>query len=274
MKKTDAELSVIANKIRKLSIEMVYAATCGHPGGPLGLADIFAVLYFDLLNFNTKDVNWQDRDRLILSNGHVSAVRYASMKLAGFFENLDVLSFRRLGSPFQGHPSTHYLPEVESSGGSLGQGLSQAVGLALGAKLLNKKYQVYACISDGECGEGMTWEAATSAAHHKAPLIAFIDNNGIQIDGKTKDVCDLRDLTKKFESFGWKVYNADGHNISEIRKVFENAKTNVINGPQLISFKTILGKGVSFMEDNFKWHGVAPNKEQSEQALKEIEALI
>ncbi len=272
--KNEQELAKHANDIRKLIIKMVHAATCGHPGGPLGLADIFSVLYFDILNLRPHEPDWSERDRLILSNGHVSAVRYASMKLAGFFKNLDVLTFRKLGSPFQGHPSTKYLPELENSGGSLGQGLSVAVGLAMASKVLQKKYQVYACISDGECGEGMTWEAATSASHHKAPLIAFLDNNGIQIDGKTKDVCDLRDLGLKFKSFGWNILEANGHNIAEIRSSFQKAKTKVHEGPQLIVFNTILGKGVSFMENDYKWHGVAPNQEQTEKALKELEALV
>ena len=273
--KTDSAIANHALEIRRLIIRMVYAAGCGHPGGPLGLADIFAVLYFDILRHKPKQADWEERDRLILSNGHVSAVRYSAMKLAGYFSNLDPLSFRTLGSPFQGHPSTRYLPEMESSGGSLGQGLSIALGLSLGIRLKKQKGQVFACLSDGECGEGMTWESATSAAHYKAPLIAFIDNNGIQIDGKTKDVCDLRDLGAKFNSFGWEVFEGDGHNISKIRELFRLAISNLNDPkketkPKMIIFNTVLGKGVSFMEDNYRWHGVAPNKEEAEQALKEL----
>ena len=267
------KLAQIALEIRKLVLKMVHKAASGHLGGPLGLADIFAVLYFDILDYNLKNSDEIDlnRDRLILSNGHVSAVRYATMKLAGFFPELDPLTFRKLGSPFQGHPSTRYLPELDNSGGSLGQGLSQAVGLALGARCQKKKYRVFACISDGECGEGMTWEAVTSAAHYKAPLIVFMDYNGIQIDGKTKDVCDLGDLRQKFESFGWDACEVDGHNISKIRSSFQNALEKLDKGPQIILFRTILGKGVSFMEDNYAWHGKAPNDEQFKQAMKELE---
>lgn len=272
---TDDEIAQQALEIRRLVIRMVHAANSGHPGGPLGLADIFAVLYFDVLNIDPKKPQWSERDRLILSNGHVSAVRYAAMKLAGYFPKLDVLSFRKLGSPFQGHPSTGYLPELESSSGSLGQGLSNAVGLSLGARYQNQKYRVFCCISDGECGEGMTWEAATAAVHHRAPVIAFMDLNGIQIDGFTKDVCDLGDLGKKFASFGWRVSETDGHDIPAIRRSFHEAvAAGPDAGPQMILFRTILGKGVSFMEDQFGWHGKPPNDEQAAKALQELGAKL
>ena len=261
-----------AYEIRRLIIQMVSAAGCGHPGGPLGLADIFAVLFFDILRINAKSPQDVNRDRLVLSNGHVCAVLYASMYLAGYFQEHDPLLFRKFKSPFQGHPSIKYLPEITNSSGSLGQGLSAAVGLALGLKYQKRKSQVYACISDGECGEGMTWEAATFAAHSKAPLIAFIDNNGIQIDGKTKDVCDLRDLELKFKSFGWHTRRVDGHNHDLIKQAFYDAKIDIDKGlgPQLIVFDTILGKGVSYMEDQFAWHGKAPNEEETQIALQEL----
>lgn len=268
-KMSDQELAKKGNEIRRLVIEMVHAAKCGHPGGPLGLADIYSVLFFDVLKHDPKNPSWEERDRLILSNGHVGAVRYAAMSLAGYFPREDVMTFRALGSKFQGHPSTRYLPELESSSGSLGQGLSNSVGLALGARVQKKNFRVYTCISDGECGEGMTWEAATAAVHYKAPVIAFLDWNGIQIDGYTKDVCDLGDLGKKFASFGWKVIDADGHNIADIRRAFKEAQSYSA-GPQLIAFRTILGKGVSFMENQPGWHGKAPNDEQKEKALAEL----
>ncbi len=274
MTKTDLAIANHALQIRRLVIKMVHAAGCGHPGGPLGLADIFAVLYFDILRYKAENPAWSDRDRLILSNGHVSAVRYAAMHLAGYFPKLNPLDFRKLASPFQGHPSTRYLPEIENSAGSLGQGLSAAVGLGLGAKLQKKSYRVFASLSDGECGEGMTWEAATSAAHHKAPVIAFLDYNGIQIDGKTKDVCDLKDLGKKFHSFGWDVLDADGHNITQIRQAFNQAITNLEetkHNPQMIVFHTILGKGVPYMENDYNWHGKAPDDKQAEEALKALD---
>lgn len=266
---SDAELAIKAREIRKWVIKMVHAATCGHPGGPLGLADIFSVLYFDALRHNPRKPDWSERDRLLISNGHVCAVRYAAMALSGYFPEKDLLAFRRFGSPLQGHPSTKFLPSVENSSGSLGQGLSAAVGLSLGARQQKKDYRVYVCISDGECAEGMTWEGATTAAAYHAPVIAFLDLNGIQIDGFTKDVCDLGDLPAKFAAFGWKVTQADGHNIGAIRSAFAKAK-QYDRGPQMIAFRTVLGRGVSFMENNPKWHGVAPNDEQAQKALSEL----
>ena len=266
---TDEEIAQKALSIRQWIVKMVHAATCGHPGGPLGLADIFSVLYFDILKHKPKKPDWEERDRLILSNGHVCAVRYAAMGVSGYLPTKELLSFRKLGSRLQGHPSTKYLPGLENSSGSLGQGLSASVGLALGARAQNKDYRVYCCISDGECGEGMTWEAATAAVHHKAPVIAFMDFNGIQIDGYTKDVCDLGDLGKKFGSFGWKVLVADGHKIADIRRAFRKAQ-EYDAGPQMIIFKTVLGKGVSYMENKPGWHGVAPNDEQLKVALAEL----
>lgn len=267
---TDEQLAEHANKIRRLVIEMVHGAKSGHPGGPLGLADIFSVLFFDILKYRSKDPEWEERDRLLISNGHVCAVRYASMALAGFLPLEELKSFRKLGSRLQGHPSTKYWKAFENSSGSLGQGLSASVGLALGARLQNKNYRVFCLISDGECGEGMTWEAAQAAAAKKVPLIAFMDFNGIQIDGFTKDVCDLGDLGSKFAAFGWKVQNVDGHNIPAIRSAFQSAR-QYTDGPQLIVFKTVLGKGVSFMENNPKWHGTPPNDEQAKAALAELE---
>jgi len=270
---SDEELQLQAHEIRRSVIQMVHAAQSGHPGGPLGLADVFAVLYFDQLRIDPGAPDWDDRDRLILSNGHVSAVRYAAMKAAGFFPDIDLLTFRKLGSPLQGHPSTRYLPEMESSSGSLGQGLANAVGVSLGARVQNKNYRVYCCISDGECGEGMTWEAATTAVHYRAPVIGFMDHNGIQIDGYTRDVCDLGDLAAKFRSFGWKVRRENGHDVAGIRRAFAEARAYE-EGPQMIVFDTVLGKGVSYMEDQFGWHGKAPNDDLAKQALEEIDAAI
>ncbi len=272
---TDHQLAEKAMEVRRWIVRMCHAAQSGHPGGSLGLADIFTVLYLDILRIRPHASDWEDRDRLILSNAHVSPVRYASMKMAGFFPDIDLLSFRKFGSPLQGHPSTRYLPEVENSGGSLGQGLSVAVGLALGLRIQKKSCRVFVSMSDGECGEGMTWEAITAAVHHKAPVIAFLDHNGIQIDGKTKDVCDLGDLADKFQSFGWGLLRTDGHNISEIRRIFQEAMAtmseNEVTVPQMILFDTIPGKGVSYMENDYRWHGKAPNDELTEQALEELQ---
>lgn len=265
----DEEIFIRAQATRRMVVRMVHAASCGHPGGPLGLADIFAVLYTETLNVDPARPDLPERDRLLISNGHVSAIRYASMKLAGFFKDIDELSFRRMGSAFQGHPSTRYLPEVENSSGSLGQGLSAAVGLSLGLHLQNISGRVYCCISDGECGEGMTWEAATAAAHYKTPIIGFMDFNGIQIDGPTRDVCDLGDLAQKFRSYNWKVYETDGHDIGAIRRTFKSAQA-YSEGPQMIVFKTVLGKGISYMENMPGWHGKAPNDDELQQALKEL----
>ncbi|MCZ8156180.1 MAG: transketolase [Leptospira sp.] len=264
------EAKKFAKNIRIQVIKMVTAANSGHPGGPLGLADIYAALYTKIMKHDPKNPEWTDRDRLILSNGHVCAVRYAAMGLSGYFPVEDLLTFRGINSYLQGHPSTRYMKGIESSSGSLGQGLSVSVGLALGARLRKETHKIYTCISDGECGEGMTWEAAQSAVHYKVDnLIAFMDRNFIQIDGNTEDVMKLEPLDKKFEMFGWNVINADGHNMEEIFSAFE--KANLHKGsPTLIVFKTILGKGVSFMENNPKWHGTPPNKEQEAQALAEL----
>ncbi len=266
---TDELIARRALDIRRWVIRMVHAATCGHPGGPLGLADIFAVLFMEAMEHDPARPDWPDRDRLLISNGHVCAVRYAAMALSGYFPEEELLSFRRLGSRLQGHPSTKFLPAVENSSGSLGQGLGTAVGLSLGARLQGRSFRTFVCVSDGECGEGMTWESATTAVAYRAPVIAFLDLNGIQIDGFTKDVCDLGDIPGKFAAFGWRVQNVDGHDIPAIRAAFREARAYQA-GPQMIAFRTILGKGVSFMENNPKWHGVAPNDEQAQKALAEL----
>ena len=268
--RTQADLKLYASRVRQLAVEMVYQAKCGHPGGPMGLADIFAFLYGKYLNVDPANSNDPNRDRLILSNGHVCAVRYAAMSLAGYFQDQDLLSFRKLGSPFQGHPSTKYLPELENSSGSLGQGLSNATGLALGLKLQGNQARVIAALSDGECQEGMTWEAAMAAAHHKADnLTAFIDGNNIQIDGYVEDVMNVGELAEKFASFGWEVKTADGHDMAAIEAAFQWSEQKN-SKPKLIYFNTTLGKGVSYMENQPGWHGVAPNEEQRNQAHQEL----
>ncbi|MCP5499134.1 MAG: transketolase [Leptospiraceae bacterium] len=268
------DLKKKANEIRQEVIKMVTEAASGHPGGPLGLADIFSVLYFHTLKHDPSNPNMDERDRLILSNGHVCAVRYAAMALAGYFPAEELLTFRKYGSRLQGHPATRYLEGLESSSGSLGQGLSVSVGLALAARLQQKEHKIFTCISDGECGEGMTWEAVQSASHYKLDnLIAFMDRNHIQIDGFTEDVMKLDPLDKKFESFGWFVLQADGHNIEGIKEAFRIAR-NHKGSPCIILFKTVLGKGVSFMENNPKWHGNPPSKELAEKALEELRGAV
>ena len=263
-----AQLKEKAKQIRIEIIKMVSGAKSGHPGGPLGLADIYSALYFSVLNHDPKDPNREDRDRLILSNGHVCAVRYAAMALSGYFEVSELSTFRKLGSRL--HPSSKSLPGVETSSGSLGQGLSLSVGLALGARHQKQNHKIYTCISDGECGEGMTWEAAQSAVHYKLDnLIAFMDRNFIQIDGNTEDIMRLEPLGEKFKTFGWNLIEADGHNMDEILSAFQKAKSHT-GSPTLIVFRTVLGKGVSFMENKPEWHGSPPNPEQAEKAIAEL----
>lgn len=264
------KLKKIANEIRIDVIKMVADAASGHPGGPLGLADIFAVLYFNVLNHDPKKPMWKDRDRLILSNGHVCAVRYAAMAESGFFKKQELMTFRKLHSRLQGHPSRADFPEMESSTGSLGQGLSVAIGMALAAKVDKKEYNVYCSLGDGECEEGQIWEAAMAASHYKLDnIIAFVDRNYLQISGDTEDIISLDPLHEKFKAFGWNVLNANGHDFKEIIKSFEEAK-NSKDKPAVIIFKTRMGKGVSFMENKAEWHGKAPTKEQAEIALKEL----
>ncbi|MDH5721149.1 MAG: transketolase [Spirochaetia bacterium] len=265
------EVEFMANQIRRYIIDMVHTANSGHPGGALGLADIFAMLYFKILNIDSKNAFDKQRDRLFLSNGHVCAVRYAAMALAGFFPEEELYTFRKLGSRLQGHPSTYMMPELENSSGSLGQGLSAASGCAIGLKTQNIKSRVIVGISDGECQEGMTWEAAMAAGHYKlSNLTAFVDYNKIQIDGFTDSVMTLGDLKQKFESFGWFTLETNGHDLNEIEKAFQRT-ADISTKPEIILFNTVLGKGVSFMENNPAWHGSPPNKEERDRAMKELD---
>ena len=271
---TDDELSFFANKIRKNSVEMVYKAQSGHPGGAMGLADIYAVLYLKYLNFTPENVDDHSRDRFLISNGHTCAAQYAALAQRGFFPEEELATFRQLGSRLQGHPSRKYLPIVENSSGSLGQGLSQAGGVALGLKLQNIDAHTYVCISDGECQEGMTWEAAMAIGHNKLDkVIAFVDYNNIQIDGKVEDVMSVADLGEKFRAFGWVTKDASGHDIQDIKSSFDWALANKDNAPKIIIFKTVLGKGVSFMEHNPKWHGTPPDDETYKKAMDELNKL-
>ncbi len=267
------KLKLKANDIRQDIVRMVAAAQSGHPGGPLGLADIYSCLYFSILNHNPSDPKWKDRDRLILSNGHVCPVRYSAMAEAGYFPKEELLTFRKLGSRLQGHPSRVDLPGVETSNASLGQGLGLAVGMAIAAKLDKRQNFVYASLSDGECEEGSTWESAMFAAKYKLDnLIAFVDRNKKQIDGDTETIMPLEPFADKWKAHNWNVLECDGHDIPAILDAFENAGKNKGNGkPTVIIFKTIMGKGVSFMEDNHEWHGKPPSPEQGEQALKELQ---
>ena len=264
-----------ANDIRKDIIRMLEAAGSGHSAGALGLADIFAALYFNILNFDPKNPTWTDRDVLFLSNGHTVPVQYAAMAEAGFFEKSELLTLRKLGSRLQGHPERMKLPGLENTSGPLGSGLSQASGFAYSLQYLdNAKHRfVYVVMGDGELDEGNVWEAAMFAGKYKlSQLIGFIDRNNIQIDGSTEEVMPLEDLKGKWESFGWHVLEIDGHNIDSIIGAVDTAKA-ITNRPTMIIAHTIPGKGVDFMEYDFRWHGVPPNSEQAKAALKKLRTL-
>jgi transketolase len=266
------DLAYCANKLRTDIVKMVYLAASGHPGGALGLADIYTALYLKILNLNADKP--EQSDRFLLSNGHVCAIQYASMSLVGMFPEDELWTFRKLGSRLQGHPSTHYLPRLYNSSGSLGQGLSQACGAALGMRLQNFTGRLYICISDGECQEGMTWEAAMSIAHYKLDHVtAFVDYNHIQIDGKIEDVMNLGNLADKFSSFGWLTKSVSGHDFEQILAAFEWSKVKE-GKPKVILFENTLGKNVSFMENQPKWHGSPPDKQQYELAMNELNSLF
>ncbi len=265
------ELQLQANSIRQDLITMLSAAGSGHSAGPLGLVDIFTALYFSILNHNPKNPNWEKRDRLILSPGHVCPVRYATMANAGYFPRKELITLRKLGSRLQGHPSRMDLPGIELATASLGQGLGVAVGMALAGKLKKLSHKVFCVTSDGEHDEGSTWEAINAAHKYQLDnLINIIDRNDIQISGFTHDVWPLEPLKAKYEAFGWKVFEIDGHNFKQLLSVFKQAE-KVKNRPVCIIAKTIPGKGVSFMENSYHWHGKTPNAEEAKKALEELE---
>lgn len=267
---TLVELQEKANSIRQEIVKMVAEASSGHPGGSLSAADILAYLYFHEMNIDPQNPNEPNRDRFVLSKGHASPVLYAALAEKGFFPKEELASFRKLNSRLQGHPSKKSLPGVDMSTGSLGQGLSAASGMALAAKLDKKDYRVYALLGDGEIQEGMIWEAAMSTSHFQLDnLTAFLDYNGLQIDGSTSEVMDPNPLDAKFRAFNWHVIMIDGHDFQQINQAIEEAKQTK-GKPTMIIAKTIKGKGVSFMENQVGWHGTAPNAEQLAQALQEL----
>jgi transketolase len=261
-----------ARVIREDIIKMLEAAGSGHSAGSLDLADIFAALYFNIMNYDSQNPNWEDRDVLFLSNGHTVPVQYAAMAEAGYFEKDELITLRKLGSRLQGHPERTKLPGIENTSGPLGSGLSQAAGYAYAMQYLDdKKHRfVYVVMGDGELDEGNIWEAAMFAGKYKlSQLIAFVDRNNIQIDGNTEDVMPLGDLKGKWESFGWHVIEIDGHNIQGIIDAVDTAKA-ITNRPCVLISHTIPGKGVDFMEYDYKWHGIAPNHDQAEEALSNL----
>jgi len=254
------ELKQKAKEIRIDVIRSIYAAGSGHTGGSLGMADVFTALYFDILNHKTHNPKWEDRDRLVLSIGHIAPLHYTALAHAGYFPKEELLSLRKLGSRLQGHPGRdHGLPGLELSAGSLGQGLSVAVGMALAAKHDKKDWRVYSIHGDGELQEGSIWEAAMSAAHYKLDnLIALVDRNKVQIDGDTETVMQLEPLRQKWESFGWQVIECDGNNMESILEAYNVAK-QTIGKPSVIIAHTKMGAGVPEIEGDYTWHGKAPN---------------
>ena len=272
---TLTQLDQKANEIRKSIISMLERAGSGHSAGPLGTADIFTALYFDIMNHRPDDPSWDGRDVFFLSNGHIAPVLYASMAHSGYFplEELDTL--RQLGSRLQGHPERTRLPGVEQTSGPLGEGLGQAAGYAYALQYLDRQPHrfVYTMIGDGELDEGNIWESAMFAGKYKlSQLIAFVDRNNIQIDGSTDEVMPLEDLRGKWESFGWHVQEIDGHNIESIIDAASMARA-ITTKPSVIIAHTIPGKGVDFMEYDYKWHGMPPNHDQAKEALKKLRTL-
>ncbi len=270
------ELEQKANDIRTSIIEMLVEAKSGHTAGPLGMADIFTLLYFHALKHNPEEPNWINRDRVILSNGHICPVLYATMAHSGYMPLSELMTLRKFGSRLQGHPHREYMPWLENSSGPLGSGLSQAVGMALADRIDNgtgTDKTIYALLSDGEHDEGNTWEAVLLAGKEKLRnLIAIVDRNNIQIDGYTEDIMPLGDLRKKYEQFGWYAQEVDGHNMREINDAIQRAKA-VYERPSVIIARTIPGKGVKEFERDYHWHGTPPNKEQGEMALRELRTL-
>ena len=266
-----SELMKTANEIRKGAITGVYSAKSGHPGGSLSAADIYSYLFFEELNIDPKNPKKPDRDRFVLSKGHAAPGYYAALANRGYFPVEDLKTLRHIGSYLQGHPDMKHIPGVDMSTGSLGQGVSAAVGMAISAKLSGDDYRVYTLLGDGEIQEGQVWEAAMLAAHRKLDnLLVIVDNNGLQIDGKIDDVNSPYPIDKKFEAFRFHVINVDGHDFDALKQAFDEART-VKGQPTAIIAKTIKGKGVSFMEDQASWHGVAPNDEQYKLAMEELE---
>lgn len=275
VKLTIPQIEQKANDIRRDIIRMLEAAGSGHSAGPLGLADIFASLYFEILNIRPEEPEWPERDIIFLSNGHCVPVQYASMAEAGFFPVDELQTLRKLGSRLQGHPEREKLPGLENTSGPLGSGLSQASGYAYSLQYIDENPHrfVYVVMGDGELDEGNIWEAAMFAGKYKlSQLVAFVDRNNIQIDGTTEDVMPLEDLAGKWEAFGWHVIEIDGHNIESIIDATSQARA-ISNRPTVIIAHTIPGKGVDFMEYNYKWHGMPPNAEQAKEALEDLRTL-
>ena len=270
---TNKELQKIANEVRKGIVTAVHAAGAGHPGGSLSAADIFTYLYFEEMNINPEKPADPDRDRFVLSKGHTAPGLYSAMAQRGYFPVEELKTLRKLGSRLQGHPSMQYLPGIDMSSGSLGQGISVACGMALSAKLDNKDYRTYTLLGDGEIEEGQVWEAAMFAGFRKLDnLVVIVDNNGLQIDGPVDEVCSPYPIDKKFEAFNFHVINVDAHDFDALRAAFKEAKETK-GQPTAIIAHSIKGKGVSFMENQVSWHGTAPNDEEYAKAMEDLEKI-
>lgn len=275
LKLTPIQIQEKANVVRQDLIKMLEHAGSGHSAGPLGLAEIMTTLYFNILNIDPKNPNWEDRDLFFLSNGHTVPVQYVVMSEAGYFDKSELMTLRRFGTKLQGHPERERLPGIESTSGPLGSGLSQAAGYAYSLQYIDKIKSrfVYVMMGDGELDEGNIWEAAMFAGKYKlSQLIGFIDRNNIQIDGNTENVMPLESLRDKWEAFGWHVLEIDGHNVDSIIDAASMARA-ISNRPTVIIAHTIPGKGVDFMEYDYKWHGVPPNSEQAKIALEKLRSL-
>ncbi len=269
----EKQLKLHAANVRKMALEAVYSAASGHPGGSLSVADILTYLYMEKMNVDPKNPKAEDRDRFVLSKGHCSPALYGALAERGFIPKEDIKTFRRVDSYLQGHPDMKGVSGVDMSTGSLGQGISAACGMAKVAKMDGKNYRVYAALGDGESEEGQVWEAAMFAAHYKLNnLTVFLDFNGLQIDGDITEVMNPTPFDAKFEAFGWNVINIDAHDFNQIEDAVNQAEKS--DKPTLVLAKSIKGKGVSFMENQAGWHGAAPNAEQYEQAISELDAYI
>lgn len=270
-----SRLNKMAHAIRKDVIRSLANSGSGHTGGSLGLADVFAALYFNVLNHDPENPDWEDRDRLVLSIGHVAPVLYAALAHAGYFPREELMTLRKLGSRLQGHPGRdHGLPGLELSAGSLGQGLSVAVGMAVAAKMDHKTHRIFCVNGDGELQEGSIWEAAMSASHQKLDnLVAIVDRNRLQIDGEVSDVMEIEPLEEKWKSFGWALFTCDGNDIGALVSTFREVE-KVSEKPSVIIANTLMGKGVKAIENDYTWHGKAPDKKQAERFIQELDQQL
>lgn len=267
------ELEIKANEARELLIESLTEAGSGHTAGPLGMADIFTAMYFHVLNHDPKNPEMEDRDRLILSNGHITPIRYVVMAMAGYFPVEELKTLRKLGTRLQGHPERERLPGVETTSGPLGSGLGQACGIAYASRMDHKKFRTYCLMSDGEHGEGSLWESVMFAGKYKlSNLTAIIDRNNIQIDGMTENVMPLENLRAKYEAFNWHVLELDGHNIEQFVDAIEEAKA-IYEKPTVIIAHTIPGRGIKEIEFDYKWHGIPPKPEEAQKFISELRTL-